>query len=426
MHHFHYVNDELYCENVSISRICRELGTPIFVYSRQTLERHFKIFQEPFKSADHLICYSMKACSNLTVLRVFGNLGAGVDIVSGGELYRALRAGIDPSRVVYSGVGKKASEMDEALTSDILMFNIESEAELDLLHKRAQALGKRARIALRVNPDVDPLTHPYISTGLKKNKFGIDVEKSVGLYRKALDMNGIEPVGVDCHIGSQLTELSPFLEAVDRIKELIGILRSNGVKVRYLDIGGGLGIPYDEEEPPVPAAYGEAILQRLSDMNVKLILEPGRLLVGNAGIMVTRVLYLKEGLTKNFVIVDAAMNDLIRPSLYKAYHSVQKVARKRTAAAPQDRIIADLVGPICESGDFLAQSRNMEAVESGELLALMSAGAYGFSMSSNYNSRPRAAEALVDGDKYFVIRDRESYEDLIRGERIPQEYSQSS
>jgi len=426
MHHFHYVNDELYCENVSISRICRELGTPIFVYSRQTLERHFKIFQEPFKSADHLICYSMKACSNLAVLRVFGNLGAGVDIVSGGELYRALRAGIDPSRVVYSGVGKKASEMDEALSSDILMFNIESEAELDLLDKRAQALGKRARIALRVNPDVDPLTHPYISTGLKKNKFGIDVEKSVGLYRKALDMNGIEPVGVDCHIGSQLTELSPFLEAVDRIKELIGILRSNGVKVRYLDMGGGLGIPYDEEEPPVPAVYGEAILQRLSDMNVKLILEPGRLLVGNAGIMVTRVLYLKQGPTKYFVIVDAAMNDLIRPSLYNAYHSVQKVTRKRSAAAPQGRIIADLVGPICESGDFLAQSRNMEAVESGELLALMSAGAYGFSMSSNYNSRPRAAEVLVDGDKYFVIRDRESYGDLIRGERIPPEYSQSS
>ena len=426
MHHFNYVNDELYCENVPITQICLELGTPLFVYSRQTLERHFKIFQEPFKSADHLICYSMKACSNLAVLRIFGNLGAGVDIVSGGELYRALRAGIEPSRVVYSGVGKKASEMDEALTADILMFNIESEAELDLLDKRAQALGKRARIAMRVNPDVDPLTHPYISTGLKKNKFGIDVEKSVGLYRKALDMNGIEPVGVDCHIGSQLTELSPFLEAVDRIKELIGILRSNGVEIRYLDIGGGLGIPYDEEEPPGPAAYGEAILQRLSDMNVKLILEPGRLLVGNAGIMVTRVLYLKEGLTKNFVIVDAAMNDLIRPSLYKAYHSVQKVARKRTAAAPQERIIADLVGPICESGDFLAQSRNMEAVESGELLALMSAGAYGFSMSSNYNSRPRAAEVLVDGDKYFVIRDRENYEDLIRGERIPPEYSQSS
>jgi diaminopimelate decarboxylase len=422
MHHFHYVNDELYCENVSITEICRDLGTPIFVYSRETLERHFRVFQEPFESVDHLICYSMKACSNLTILRIFGNLGAGVDIVSGGELYRALKAGIDPSRVVYSGVGKKASEMDEALTADILMFNIESEEELDLLNQRAQALGKCARIALRVNPDVDPLTHPYISTGLKKNKFGIDVEKAVGLYRKALDMNGIEPVGVDCHIGSQLTELSPFLEAVDRIKELIEILRSDGVKVRYLDIGGGLGIPYDEEEPPPPAAYGEAILERLADMHVKLIMEPGRLLVGNAGIMVTRVLYQKQGPTKNFVIVDAAMNDLIRPSLYKAYHSVQKVSRK-AKTTPRERITADLVGPICESGDFLAQSRDMEAVESGELLALMSAGAYGFAMSSNYNSRPRAAEVLVDGDKYFVIRDRESYEDLIRGERIPPEYS---
>jgi diaminopimelate decarboxylase len=422
MHHFHYVNDELYCENVSITEICRDLGTPIFVYSRETLERHFRVFQEPFKSVDHLICYSMKACSNIAVLRIFGNLGAGVDIVSGGELYRALKAGIQPSRVVYSGVGKKASEMDEALTADILMFNIESEEELDLLNQRAQALGKRARIALRVNPDVDPLTHPYISTGLKKNKFGIDVEKAVGLYRRALDMNGIKPVGVDCHIGSQLTELSPFLEAVDRIKELIEILRSDGVKVRYLDIGGGLGIPYDEEEPPPPAAYGEAILERLAGMHVKLIMEPGRLLVGNAGIMVTRVLYLKQGPTKNFVIVDAAMNDLIRPSLYKAYHSVQKVLRK-AKTTPRERITADLVGPICESGDFLAQSRDMEAVESGDLLALMSAGAYGFAMSSNYNSRPRAAEVLVDGDKYFVIRDRESYEDLIRGERIPPEYS---
>lgn len=426
MHHFHYINDELYCENVPIREICRELGTPIFVYSRETLERHFRIFQEPFKSADHLICYSMKACSNLAVLRIFGNLGAGVDIVSGGELYRALRAGIDPARVVYSGVGKKASEMDEALNSDILMFNIESEEELSLLDSRAQALGKRARIALRVNPDVDPLTHPYISTGLKKSKFGIDASKSVALYRKALHMNGIELVGVDCHIGSQLTELSPFLEVVDRIKELIEILRSNGIEIRYLDIGGGLGIPYDEEQPPPPAAYGEAILERLADISVKLILEPGRLLVGNAGILVTRVLYLKQGPTKNFVIVDAAMNDLIRPSLYKAYHSIQKVNRMTKPGTAQGRVIADLVGPICESGDFLAQSRDMEAVESGDLLALMSAGAYGFSMSSNYNSRPRAAEVLVDGDKYFVIRDRESYEDLIRGERIPPEYSKSS
>ncbi|MGB6064325.1 MAG: diaminopimelate decarboxylase [Desulfomonilaceae bacterium] len=426
MHYFHYVNDELYCEEVPISQICQDVGTPLFVYSRQTLERHFKIFQEPFHSADHLICYSMKACSNLAVLRLFANLGGGVDIVSGGELYRALKAGVDPSRVVYSGVGKKASEMDEALIADILLFNVESEEELHVLDRRARALGKRARIALRVNPDVDPQTHPYISTGLKKSKFGIDVDRSVGLYREALRMDGIEPLGVDCHIGSQVMELEPFLDAIDRIKELIEILRADNVEVRYLDIGGGLGIPYgDEEVPPLPAAYGAAILQRLANMNVTLILEPGRLLVGNAGILVTQVLYQKQGPAKKFVIVDAAMNDLIRPSLYDAYHSVWKVSGNRARTAHQDRIIADLVGPICESGDFLAQSREMEPVESGELLALMSAGAYGFSMSSNYNSRPRAAEVLVDRDKYFVIRDRESYEDLIRGERIPQDFSKS-
>lgn len=419
MHFFHYINDELYCENVPVQRICDEVGTPVFIYSRETLERHFRIFQEPFSSVDHLICYSMKACSNLAVLRVFANLGAGVDIVSGGELHRALRAGIDSSKVVYSGVGKKASEMDEALAAGILLFNVESEAELDLLDQRAQALGKRAAIALRVNPDVDPLTHPYISTGLKKNKFGIDSERSVELYRKARQMKGVEPVGVDCHIGSQLTELSPFLEAVGLLQELIETLRAEGLDIRYLDIGGGLGIPYDEEEPPLPAAYGQAVVDRVSGLRVKLILEPGRLLVGNAGILATRVLYRKRGAEKSFIIVDAAMNDLIRPSLYKAHHSVWKVRPEKNRAISDARIIADIVGPICESGDFLAQSREMEPVESGELLAIMSAGAYGFSMSSNYNSRPRAAEVLVDGSNYDVIRSRETYEDLVRGEMIP-------
>lgn len=418
MHHFRYVSDRLYCEDVPIQRICDEVGTPVFIYSRGTLERHFRIFDEPFGAVDHLVCYSMKACSNIAILRLFANLGSGIDIVSGGELYRALKAGVDPSRIVYSGVGKKASEMDEALAAGILMFNVESEEELTILDQRVRALGKKAPIALRVNPDVDPLTHPYISTGLKKNKFGIDVERSLELYRKARQMSGISVVGVDCHIGSQLTELAPFLEATDRLKSLISTLRSEGLEVRYLDIGGGLGIPYDEEEPPPPSAYGEAIVERIRDMNVKLILEPGRLLVGNAGILVTRVLYQKQGAEKAFVIVDAAMNDLIRPSLYKAHHSVWKVLRN-SAEAPEGRVIADLVGPICESGDFLAQARDMEAVESGDLLALMSAGAYGFSMSSNYNSRTRAAEVLVDGDNYWVIRDREAYDDLIRGERIP-------
>lgn len=425
MHHFRYSNDELFCENVAIQQICESVGTPVFIYSRATLERHFKVFEEPFSSVDHLICYSMKACSNMAILRIFANLGSGIDIVSGGELFRALKAGVDSSRIVYSGVGKKASEMDEALKSGILMFNVESEEELALLDQRAVAVGKTAPVAVRVNPDVDPMTHPYISTGLKKNKFGIDVERSLNLYRKAKGMKGIEVVGVDCHIGSQLTELSPFLEATDRLKNLIGTLRSEGLNVQYLDIGGGLGIPYDEEQPPPPSSYGEAIVDRIRDMNVKLILEPGRLLVGNAGIMVTQVLYQKQGSEKTFVIVDAAMNDLIRPSLYKAHHSVWKVFRNSTDA-PEGRVIADLVGPICESGDFLAQSRDMEAVQSGDLLALMSAGAYGFSMSSNYNSRPRAAEVLVDGDNYTIIRERENYEDLIRGERIPPDILQNN
>lgn len=423
MHHFHYVGDELHCEDVPLNRIGDEVGTPVFVYSRETLERHFQVFSEPFNSVKHLVCYSMKACSNLAILRIFAGLGGGVDIVSGGELFRALKAGTPPSRIVYSGVGKKASEIDEALLSNILMFNVESEEEMGLLNSRALALGKRARISLRVNPDVDPLTHPYISTGLKKNKFGIEAGRSLDLYRSASKMKGLEPIGIDCHIGSQLTELSPFLEAVDRLQKLVATLRSEGILISYLDIGGGLGIPYDREEPPVPAEYGSAIVDRVRDMNVTLILEPGRVLVGNAGVLLTRVLYQKISPEKHFVIVDAAMNDLIRPSLYEAHHSVKKVTTDTDGTkCSGPTITADLVGPICESGDFLAKARKMETVASGDLLAVMSAGAYGFSMSSNYNSRPRAAEVLVDGKNYYIIRDRETYEDLVRGERIPPDF----
>ncbi|MBM4326558.1 MAG: diaminopimelate decarboxylase [Deltaproteobacteria bacterium] len=418
MHHFHYVDEELYCENVPVGRICEDVGTPVYVYSRETLVRHFRKFEEPFADLNHLICYSMKACSNLAILHVFCGLGGGVDIVSGGELYRALKAGVPPSRIVYSGVGKKAAEMDEALEADILLFNVESEEEVELLAQRAGTLGKKARIAVRVNPDVDPRTHPYISTGLKRNKFGIEVERSLDLYRRAGSMESLEPVGVDCHIGSQLTDLSPFMEAVDRLGELIGALRSEGINIRYLDIGGGLGIPYDQEEPPSPADYGQAVIERVRDMGVTLILEPGRVLVGNAGILVTRVLYQKRGTLKHFVIVDAAMNDLMRPVLYKAYHGIWRVLQDGRGGEPR-KVIADVVGPICESGDFLAQDRELDEMRSGDLLALMSAGAYGFSMSSNYNSRPRAAEVLVVGDEYFVVRERETYEDLIRGERIP-------
>jgi diaminopimelate decarboxylase len=419
MHLFHYVDDELHCENVPVRVIAAQVGTPVFIYSKATLERHFRVFREPFTSLDHLICYSMKACSNLAVLRVFGNMGGGLDIVSGGELYRGLKAGIDPSRIVYSGVGKKQTEIDEALGADILLFNVESEEELRFLNQRALALGKKARVALRVNPDVDPQTHPYIATGMKKSKFGIDVPRALEIYRMARDMAGVDPVGVDCHIGSQLTELSPFLEAIERLKKLVWDLEAEGIKICYLDIGGGLGIPYNDERPPVPAVYGSAVVEKIEDLNVQLILEPGRLLVGNSGILVTSVLYQKQGSEKYFIIVDAAMNDLIRPSLYKAHHAVWKVDRTIREDIPAGRIMVDLVGPVCESGDFLAQERYVEQVRNGDLLAFMSAGAYGFSMSSNYNSRPRAAEVLVDGEQFYVIRDRETYDDLIRGERIP-------
>ena len=416
MHHFSYKNGELYCEQVPVRRIVEEFGTPIFIYSRGTLERHFKIFEEPFSNVPHLICFSMKACSNLAILRIFSNLGGGVDIVSGGELFRALRAGISSQKIVYSGVGKKAAEMDLALDADILMFNVESEEELQLLNQRASAKGKKARVALRVNPNVDPLTHPYISTGLKSNKFGVPIEQAGDIYMQASRLQGIDPVGLDCHIGSQLTELAPFLEAVSILRKLLRKLRDAGVDIRYLDVGGGLGIPYDQETPPAPGDYGAAVLDLVSDMNVSLIMEPGRVLVGNAGIMATQVLYKKQSSDKNFVIVDAAMNDLMRPSLYKAYHSIIKVAKDD---GPTRKIVADVVGPICESGDFLARSREMDDPDPGELLAVMSSGAYGFSMSSNYNSRPRSAEVLVDQSNYYLIRQRETYEDLIRGEIIP-------
>lgn len=416
MHHFSYKNGELYCEQVPVRRIVGEFGTPIFIYSRNTLERHFKIFEEPFSNVPHLICFSMKACSNLAILRIFSNLGGGVDIVSGGELFRALRAGISSQKIVYSGVGKKAAEMDLALDADILMFNVESEEELQLLNQRASAKGKKARVALRVNPNVDPLTHPYISTGLKSNKFGVPIEQALDIYMQASRLKGIDPVGLDCHIGSQLTELAPFLEAVSILRKLLRKLRDAGVDIRYLDVGGGLGIPYDQETPPAPGDYGAAVLDLVSDMNVSLIMEPGRVLVGNAGIMATQVLYKKQSSDKNFVIVDAAMNDLMRPSLYKAYHSIIKVA---IDDGPTRKIVADVVGPICESGDFLARSREMDDPDPGELLAVMSSGAYGFSMSSNYNSRPRSAEVLVDQSNYYLIRQRETYEDLIRGEIIP-------
>jgi len=414
MHHFHYKGNELYAEDVAIKEIVAKVGTPVYIYSHATLERHYKAMDDAFAAVPHTICYSMKANSNLAVLKTFANLGGGVDIVSGGELYRALKAGIDPKKIVYSGVGKKDDEIEYALKSGILMFNVESEEELERINEIAGSLGTKAGIAIRVNPDVDPETHPYITTGLKKAKFGINIERSLEQYKRAAAMTNVEVIGIDCHIGSQLTKISPFVDTVKKLKRLIANLNEAGIRLRYFDLGGGLGITYSDEAPPLPADYGKAIVDETKGMGLHLVFEPGRNLVGNAGIMVGRCLYTKKGEEKNFVIVDAAMNDLARPSLYGSYHGVQAVCKDQ-----EGTVVADIVGPICESGDFLAKDREMPRFRQGDLVAFMSAGAYGFAMSSNYNSRPRAAEVMVKGDTFTVIREREVREDLIKGESIP-------
>ncbi|NWF53245.1 MAG: diaminopimelate decarboxylase [Syntrophaceae bacterium] len=414
MHDFQYRGDELYCEELPIREIAGTVGTPFYLYSLNTLENHFRAFQGAFSNVDHLICFSAKANSNIAILRVFTRMGGGVDVVSGGELFRSMKAGASPDKIVYSGVGKKEEEIEYALELPILMFNIESTQELVLIDHIAGRMKTRASVALRVNPDVDPKTHPYISTGLKKNKFGINIQKSLDDYRLAHTLPNVKIIGVSCHIGSQLTEVGPFVEALQRIKELVLKLRAEGIIIQYVDIGGGLGITYYQEEPPHPRDYAQALMKELEEMDCTLILEPGRVIVGNAGILVTKVLYTKAGDEKNFIIVDAAMNDLIRPSLYGSYQRVQPLHR-----SDKPEWTADVVGPICESSDFLAKDRTLPKAEPGDLLAVMSAGAYGFSMSSNYNSRPRVAEVLVSKDKYFVIRQREDYDDLIRGEIIP-------
>ncbi len=415
MHHFQYRGDELYCEDVPVRRITEEVGTPCYIYSRATLRHHFNVFDSAFKDVPHITCYSVKANSNIAILKLFGSMGGGVDIVSGGELFRARKAGIPPERIVYSGVGKTLEEIDFALRENILMFNIESTEELEQIDRRAAAMGIKARISLRVNPDIDPNTHPYISTGMKKNKFGISIDNAFQAYEKAKGLSNIEILGVDCHIGSQLTELTPFVDALKRLRALIERLRGIGVEVRYLDLGGGLGIVYDQEAPPQPHEYAGAILRELDNLKCTLIFEPGRVIVGNAGIMAIKVLYTKRTPAKNFVITDGGMNDLVRPSLYGSYHYIQPVLRNR-----KETEIVDVVGPICESGDFLAKDRGLPMPASGEYLAVMSAGAYGFSMSSNYNSRPRAAEVLVSGGEFTVIRKRETWDDLIRPETIPE------
>ncbi len=417
MHYFGYKNGELYCEEVPIKKIVKEVGTPAYIYSAKTIRRHFKVFDSSFKSIDHIICYSVKANSNIAVLSVLKHLGAGADIVSGGELKRALKAGIPPEKIVFSGVGKTLEEMEMALSAGILMFNVESLEELEALAEVAKKLNKPAPFALRVNPDVDPQTHPYISTGLKKNKFGIPEELVIPIYKKAKENPYLKPVGLDAHIGSQITSIAPFKDALYRLKKIWEELINLGLEPKYLDLGGGLGIIYNEEEPPLPQEYAEAIIQEAKDLKATIILEPGRVIVGNAGILVTKVLYTKENISKKFVIVDAGMNDLIRPAFYQAYHKIIPV--EETFAEEE---VVDVVGPICESSDFLAKERKLPRVKRGDLLAVMSAGAYGFVMSSNYNSRPRCPEILVDGNKYFVVRRRETIEDLIALESIPAPY----
>jgi diaminopimelate decarboxylase len=408
MHHFEYRDGTLFAEDVSVTNLAREYGTPLYVYSAATFTRHFKAFDSAFDGLDHLTCYSVKANSNLSVLKLLAGLGAGMDIVSGGELFRALKAGVSPDKIVYSGVGKRAAEIREALDAGILMFNVESVAELLRINEVARSVGKVARVSFRINPDVDPQTHPYISTGMKKNKFGLDIEHSLKAYAMCADLENIEPIGMDCHIGSQLTSIEPFKEALQKLLDFYGKLKDMGIDIKYLDLGGGLGITYDEETPPHPTEFGQALKEMLADVPLKVILEPGRVIAGNSGILVTEVVYTKSSPSRNFLIVDAAMNDLVRPSLYGSYHRIAEVEPKGREA-----MLYDVVGPICESGDFLARERDLPAVEQGELLAVFSAGAYGFTMSSNYNSRPRACELLVDGEKVTVARKRETYDDLI-------------
>lgn len=414
MHHFQYQGSELYCENVPITKIAEVVGTPFYLYSYATLKRHYINFFNAFTGIECLVCYSAKANTNLAILKLFSSFGSGLDIVSRGELYRGLKAGFEPGKIVFSGVGKQVDEIDYALEQGILMFNVESREELELLNTRAEKADLIARVAIRINPDVDPQTHPYICTGLHRNKFGIDSQEALNAYLCAHRMEHIEVAGIDCHIGSQIIEAAPIRDALMSLKKFIYTLQERNICLKYIDVGGGLGITYNEEEPPALSEYAQVIADVLQETGLKLILEPGRVIVGNAGILVTKVLFRKKGPQKRFIIVDAGMNDLLRPSLYNAFHAVTPIKRNR-----KEMINADVVGPICESSDFLALDRKLTSVDPGDLLAVMSAGAYGFSMSSNYCSRLRAAEVLVKGGEFYIIREREKFSDLVKGEIIP-------
>ena len=413
MDHFEYRHRRLYAEDAPVSDIAAAVGTPCYIYSRATIERHWQAFDQAFGAHPHLICYAVKANSNLAVLNLLARLGSGFDIVSGGELERVLAAGGNPGKIVFSGVGKRRDELEQALAVGIRCFNVESAAELDRLEQVAAAHGQRAPVSLRINPDVDAQTHPYISTGLKQNKFGVDPEQALALYGRIAASPHFAVVGADCHIGSQLTQIAPFVDALDRMLALVARLEKQGIRLHHLDLGGGLGIRYRDEEPPLPADHAAVLLERLRDLPYEILLEPGRAIVGNAGLLVTQVELLKQGDEKNFAVVDAAMNDLLRPALYSAWQEIIPV-EPRTGGETRRY---DVVGPICETGDFLGKDRELN-ISPGDLLAVRAAGAYGFTMSSNYNSRPRAAEVMVDGERFYVVRRRETVAELYAGETV--------
>lgn len=412
MDHFLYQDNTLYAEGCRVNDLAQTYGTPLYIYSRATLERHWHAFNNAVADHPHLVCYAVKANSNLAVLNVLARLGSGFDIVSGGELARVMEAGGDPAKVVFSGVGKTVTEMEQALNLGIYCFNVESSAELEQLNDVAGRLGKVAPVSLRVNPDVDAGTHPYISTGLKENKFGIAMDEAEAVFARAHALPHLQVKGVDCHIGSQLTEIRPFLDAMDRMLSLIDRLAEQGIVIEHFDVGGGLGVTYDDETPPHPDVYAAALLKRLGKRKLKLIFEPGRAIAANAGIFVTQVLYLKENSDKRFAIVDGAMNDLIRPALYSAWQKIIPVTPRDDQAH-----VFDIVGPVCETGDFLGKDREL-AIAPGDLLVVRSSGAYGFAMASNYNTRPRAAEVMVDGDKAYLVREREKLPQLWQGEQL--------
>jgi len=413
MDYFEYRDGRLLAERVDVSALADRYGTPLYIYSRATLERHWKAFDEALGDHPHLVCYAVKANSNLAVLALLAKLGSGFDIVSGGELARVLKAGGDPSRIVFSGVGKTVAEMETALETGIRCFNVESTAELVRLNEVAGTHGVRAPVSLRVNPDVDARTHPYISTGLKENKFGIDVQAARGAYRQAADSAHLDVCGIDCHIGSQLTEITPFVDALDRILELVERIEADGIPIHHMDLGGGLGVRYRDERPPLPAQYVQPLMTRLAGSDREILIEPGRAIAANAGILVTELQYLKETGAHNFAIVDAAMNDLLRPALYQVWQDIVPVIPHEGETKHWD-----IVGPVCETGDFLGKDRELTLAQ-GDRLAIRSAGAYGFTMASNYNSRPRPAEILVDGDTAHLVREREAIEQLFAGESIP-------